>query len=123
VKQSGNDNLMDSFSLVRGSILMIGNKSPARNSINDTHFGSVLKTITSNKISPDIGKLVAEKRCQVSGRQHKIFLILYVMLYLFLLLYMYLKYVYYSKKKLSFYDHSFFFAAHLKLNLVFFGPI
>ena len=45
-------------------------KSPARNSINDTHFGSVFKIIALNKISPKIGKLVAEKRCQVSGGQH-----------------------------------------------------
>lgn len=38
------------------------NKSSARSSINDIHLGSVLKIITANKVSPEIEKLVAEKR-------------------------------------------------------------
>lgn len=50
--------------------VMKGNKTSARNSINDAHLGSVLKVITANKISPEIGKIVAEKRCQVSKRKH-----------------------------------------------------
>lgn len=50
--------------------VMKGNKSPIRNRINDAHLGSVLKVITANKISPEIGKIIAEKRCQVSGRKH-----------------------------------------------------
>ncbi|GFV18448.1 hypothetical protein TNCV_4468841 [Trichonephila clavipes] len=42
-----------------------GNKSPVRNSINDVHLRSVLD-ITVNKISPEIGKIVAEKRCHTN---------------------------------------------------------
>ncbi|XP_045442552.1 general transcription factor II-I repeat domain-containing protein 2-like [Pipistrellus kuhlii] len=50
--------------------VMKGNKSPVRSRISDVHLGSVLKVITANKISPEVGKIVAEKRCQVSGRKH-----------------------------------------------------
>ncbi|GFX57459.1 general transcription factor II-I repeat domain-containing protein 2 [Trichonephila clavipes] len=47
--------------------VMKGNKSPVRNSIHDAHLESVLNVITVRKISPEIGKRVAEKKCQVSG--------------------------------------------------------
>ncbi|UYV69091.1 hypothetical protein LAZ67_6002396 [Cordylochernes scorpioides] len=50
--------------------LMKGNKSPIRSRITDVHLGSVLKLITANKISPEVGKMVAEKRCQISGRKY-----------------------------------------------------
>ncbi|KFM66045.1 hypothetical protein X975_25022, partial [Stegodyphus mimosarum] len=46
-----------------------GNKSPIRNRINDAYLGSALKVITANKISPEIGKIIAKKICQVSGRK------------------------------------------------------
>ncbi|UYV68661.1 GTF2IRD2B, partial [Cordylochernes scorpioides] len=38
--------------------LMKGNKSPIRSRITDVHLGSVLKLITANKISPEVGKMV-----------------------------------------------------------------
>ncbi|UYV81898.1 hypothetical protein LAZ67_21000070 [Cordylochernes scorpioides] len=50
--------------------LMKGNKPPIRSRITDVHLGSVLKLITANKISPEVGKMVAEKRCQISGRKY-----------------------------------------------------
>ncbi|GFV15757.1 general transcription factor II-I repeat domain-containing protein 2 [Trichonephila clavipes] len=50
--------------------VMKGNKPPVTNSINDAHLGLVLKVITANKISPEIGRIVAEKGWQVSGRKH-----------------------------------------------------
>ncbi|UYV75065.1 GTF2IRD2 [Cordylochernes scorpioides] len=53
--------------------LMKGNKSPIRSRITDVHLGSVLKLITANKISPEVGKVVAEKRCQISGRKYKLY--------------------------------------------------
>ncbi|UYV85149.1 LSM14A, partial [Cordylochernes scorpioides] len=37
--------------------LMKGNKSPIRSRITDVHLGSVLKLITANKISPEVGKM------------------------------------------------------------------
>lgn len=46
--------------------LMNSNKSPIRSRLTDTHLNAVLKVASSNKISPDIEKLVAEKRCQIS---------------------------------------------------------
>ncbi|KAK1344516.1 hypothetical protein QTO34_013213, partial [Cnephaeus nilssonii] len=42
--------------------VMKGNKSPVRSRITDTYLESVLKVITANKISPEVGK-IAEKRC------------------------------------------------------------
>jgi hypothetical protein len=50
--------------------LMKGNKSPIRSRITDSHLGSVLKIITANKIAPGVGKMVAEKRCQISGKEY-----------------------------------------------------
>lgn len=50
--------------------IMKGNKSPIRSRITDIHLGSVLKVITADKIVPEVGKIVAGKRCQVSGRKH-----------------------------------------------------
>ncbi|UYV75177.1 hypothetical protein LAZ67_12002754 [Cordylochernes scorpioides] len=50
--------------------LMKGNKTPVRSRITDVHLWSVLKLITANKISPEVGKMVAEKRCQISGRKY-----------------------------------------------------
>ncbi|UYV76789.1 hypothetical protein LAZ67_14002019 [Cordylochernes scorpioides] len=50
--------------------LMKGNKSLIRSRMTDVHLGSVLKLITANKISPEVGKMVAEKRCQISGRKY-----------------------------------------------------
>ena len=49
--------------------VMNGNKSPVRSCINNAHVGSILKVVSANKISPEIGKILAEKRCQVSGRK------------------------------------------------------
>lgn len=46
--------------------LMNNNKSPVISRLTDTHLNSVLKVASSNKFSPEIEKLVAEKRCQVS---------------------------------------------------------
>ena len=46
--------------------VMNGNKSPVRCCINNDHVGSILKVVSANKISPEIGKIVAEKKCQVS---------------------------------------------------------
>lgn len=46
-----------------------GNRSPVRNCVNNPHVGSILKVVSANKISPEIGKIVSEKRCQVSGRK------------------------------------------------------
>ncbi|UYV78059.1 GTF2IRD2B [Cordylochernes scorpioides] len=37
--------------------LMKGNKSPIRSRITDVQLGSVLKLITANKISPEVGKM------------------------------------------------------------------
>ncbi|UYV81899.1 GTF2IRD2B [Cordylochernes scorpioides] len=37
--------------------LMKGNKPPIRSRITDVHLGSVLKLITANKISPEVGKM------------------------------------------------------------------
>ncbi|UYV71536.1 hypothetical protein LAZ67_8003618 [Cordylochernes scorpioides] len=39
--------------------LMKGNKSPIRSRITDVHLGSVLKLITANKISPEVGKMMS----------------------------------------------------------------
>ena len=50
--------------------LMKGNKSPIRSRITDRHLGSVLKLITANKIAPEVEKMVAEKRCQISGKKY-----------------------------------------------------
>ena len=47
------------------------NKSPLRSRITDIHLGTVLKVFTADNISPEIGNIVAAKRCQVSGRKNK----------------------------------------------------
>ncbi|GFV37641.1 uncharacterized protein CG3556 [Trichonephila clavipes] len=47
-----------------------GIKSSARKNINEALIGPVLKVITANKIPPEIGKIVAEERCQELGRKH-----------------------------------------------------
>lgn len=50
--------------------LMKGNKSPVGSRITDIHHRSVLKVITAIRISPEVGKIAAHKRCQISGRKH-----------------------------------------------------
>lgn len=42
-------------------------KSPIKFRINDVHLWSVLKVITTSNISPEVEKIIAEKRYQVSG--------------------------------------------------------
>ncbi|UYV69705.1 hypothetical protein LAZ67_7000328 [Cordylochernes scorpioides] len=39
---------------------MKGNKAPIRSRITDVHLGSVLKLITANKISPEVGKMPSD---------------------------------------------------------------
>lgn len=41
---------------------MKGNMSPVRSKIADIHLASVLKVIIMNKISPEVGEIVAEKK-------------------------------------------------------------
>lgn len=41
-------------------------KSPTRSSINDTNLSSTLRVAVTNSLTPNIDKLVASKRCQVS---------------------------------------------------------
>ena len=45
------------------------NKSNIRSCINNAHLGAILKVVSANKISPEIEKLVAQKRNQISGRK------------------------------------------------------
>jgi hypothetical protein len=52
--------------------IMNGNKSPVRNKLNNIHINSIVKIASAEKFSPDINKLVSEKRCQFSG-SNKIF--------------------------------------------------
>lgn len=44
------------------------NKSNIRSCINNAHLGAILKVVSANKICPEIEKLVAQKRNQISGR-------------------------------------------------------
>ena len=46
------------FSLIKGN-------KPPRSRISDSHLGPVLKLVTANKIGPEVGKMVAEKMCQI----------------------------------------------------------
>ncbi|XP_060836290.1 general transcription factor II-I repeat domain-containing protein 2B-like [Rhopalosiphum padi] len=50
--------------------LMNSNKSPVRSRLTDTHLNAVLKVASSNNISPEIEKLVGEKRCKVSSKNN-----------------------------------------------------
>jgi len=50
--------------------LMNSNKSPVRSRLTDTHLNAVLKVASSNNISPEIEKLVGEKRCQISSKKN-----------------------------------------------------
>ena len=50
--------------------LMQGNKSPIRSRITDGNLGSVLKLISANNFSPEVEKMVAEKKCQISGKKY-----------------------------------------------------
>jgi len=45
---------------------MNSNKSPVRSRLTEIYLNSVLKVALSNKIFPEIEKLVAEKRCQLA---------------------------------------------------------
>ncbi|CAI6350830.1 unnamed protein product [Macrosiphum euphorbiae] len=50
--------------------LMNSNKSPVRSRLTDTHLNAVLKVASSNNMSPEIEKLVGEKRCQISSKKN-----------------------------------------------------
>jgi hypothetical protein len=50
--------------------LMNSNKSSVRSRLTDIHLNSVLKVASSNNISPEIEKLVEEKRCQISSKKN-----------------------------------------------------
>lgn len=45
------------------------NKTTYRSRLTDTHLSALMKIVCSQSLIPDIGKLVAEKRCQVSGQK------------------------------------------------------
>jgi hypothetical protein len=49
---------------------MNSNKSLERSRLTDTHLNAVLKVASSNNISPEIEKLVGEKKYQISSKKN-----------------------------------------------------
>ncbi|XP_065658975.1 general transcription factor II-I repeat domain-containing protein 2-like [Hydra vulgaris] len=50
------------------------NKTPERSRLTDEHLSSIMKVVASQNIKPDLIKLSANKRCQISGKSKILFL-------------------------------------------------
>jgi hypothetical protein len=48
--------------------LMKRNKTPERSRLTDDHLSSIMKIVSAQDLKPDINKICAGKRCQVSGK-------------------------------------------------------